>query len=169
MKYVWRLARVLALFAVSANTCAIVSANDSAPIDGPDNSAQRASVALKLYSPPRLSSKWLGQGATVYAAALCVASSTGRYRLHVANIEGASTDAIGSLTYLVEFRDASGRVQQERLSGVDAVVFEGSGAKSTECIAGANSSLSIRIPELDLAGHVSGEYLDNIQLSADPI
>ena len=158
----YRLALALLIFCVAG----AVQATELKGVEDRPEPQLVPNVTLKLYSSTRQTAQWFGRGATVYVSNICVASSTGRYVLHITKPARLSTTSSGSLNYSVEFRDAMGRVQQHHMDGATPVIFEGSGTKSADCQSGANASISIRVLESDLLGKVSGEYLDNIQISA---
>lgn len=123
-------------------------------------------VELRTYGAGRLAADWHGHGAAVMATDLCVASSTGRYRLRVLNMSVGTRDA--QLRYHVEFRDGAGRAQIAAFDGME-IAFEGVSPRDVDCSAGSNARLIIRIPEAELLAKSSGQYVDSLRLVADPI
>lgn len=105
------------------------------------------------------------------ATTLCVASTTGRYRLRVGSLSGGvmhGPDADSALTYRVKFRDATGAEQVKQMQGVE-VVFEGRSPGFADCSRGANSFLLIDSPEQNLMAPVAGTYGDRLILSVEPL
>src|SRR3546814_7741433 len=72
--------------------------------------SDRPAAQLKLYGSREFASTWSGSGPNVVKADLCVASTTGRFRLKIASAGGGRMVAIGSrerINYTVRFRDGS--------------------------------------------------------------
>lgn len=105
------------------------------------------------------------------SATLCVASTTGRYRLHVVSNSGGvmrGNDVRSGLAYRVRFRDASGSEQIKQMTGGE-IVFEGRSPGQVDCRGGANASVLIDSPESDILANVAGEYTDRLTLSVEPL
>lgn len=105
------------------------------------------------------------------ATTLCVASSTGRFRLRVTSLSGGAmrgADAGAALNYRLKFRDATGAEQVRQMDGVE-VVFEGRSPGSADCSRGANAFLMVDSPEQNLAAPVAGTYADRLSLSVEPL
>ena len=104
------------------------------------------------------------------ATTLCVASTTGRYRLRVTSLSGgAMRGSEGTaLGYRIKFRDATGAEQVKQMDGVE-VVFEGRSPGQTSCTHGANAFLLVDSPDQNLAAPVAGTYADRLNLSVEPL
>lgn len=105
------------------------------------------------------------------ATTLCVASTTGRYRLRVTSLSGGTmrgADAGSALNYRLRFRDATGAEQIKQMDGVE-VVFEGRSPGYADCSRGANAFLLVDSPDQNLAGPVAGTYADRLSLSVEPL
>lgn len=102
---------------------------------------------------------------------LCVASSTGRYRLRVTSLAGGvmrGADSGSALGYRLKFRDATGAEQIRQMDAVE-VVFEGRSPGNADCSRGANAVLFADSPEQNLAAPVAGSYADRLILSVEPL
>ena len=105
------------------------------------------------------------------SATLCVASTTGRYRLHVLSNSGGvmrGSDVRAGLAFRVRFRDASGSEQVKQMDGGE-IVFEGRSPGQADCRGGANAFLLVDSPESDILKNVAGEYADRLTLSVEPL
>ncbi len=127
---------------------------------------------LKVFSATSQKVKWSGEGSNAVAFDLCVASSTGRFRLQVTSqsggtMLGAATG--GKLGFSIRFRDASGQVQEKTLGGQAVVEFEGSSPAQQDCSTGANASIEIDNKEGDMLAQPAGDYMDRLLLSAEPL
>jgi hypothetical protein len=105
------------------------------------------------------------------ATSLCVASTTGRYRLRVTSLSGGTmrgADAGTVLGYRVKFRDATGAEQIKQMDGAE-VVFEGRSPGQASCAHGANALLLVDSPDQTLAAPVAGTYADRLNLTVEPL
>lgn len=129
-------------------------------------------VELKIYESRPIGTSWSGSGKNVISADICVASSTGRFRLRILSIGGGKMISPASrerLSYTVRFRDGAGQEQEKRVNGNALVTFDGASAQYVDCTRGANSKIEIDMSESDLVAHAAGRYFDELLLSADPL
>lgn len=105
------------------------------------------------------------------ATDLCVASTTGRYRLRVTSLSGGTMrgpDPASGISYRVKFRDGTGAEQVKPMQG-GVVTFEGRSPGATDCSRGSNAFLFVDSPEQALTAPIAGSYADRLNLSAEPL
>lgn len=127
------------------------------------------SAEVAIYSAPSLRSVWSGVGDSHLSADLCVASTTGRYRLEIRSLSGGALSGPGHLPYTLRFRDGSGIDQSVAVRGQSLVTFEGHSPDRADCSLGANAALTIETTQADMLGQAAGTYADRLTLSAQPI
>jgi hypothetical protein len=168
-----RIAILAALAAVSMEGGASAATIPSAAMPGGESFGRPVArkVDVRIFSSSTQRVVWHGEGNSVVAADLCVASTTGHYRLRVMSTGGGGLvgPGAGKLFYTVRFTDQSGAVQTQRVDGKAMVTFDGSSGDRADCHSGANATLEIEAENLDLQGQVAGSYTDSLHLSADPL
>ena len=105
------------------------------------------------------------------ATHLCLASSTGRFRLRVTSGSGGMLRGLqdgATIAYRVRFRDATGTEQIKQMRGAE-VFFEGRSPGQVDCTGGANAFLLVDSPEQDLLTPPAGTYIDRLSLSVEPL
>jgi hypothetical protein len=126
---------------------------------------------LKIFSATSAQSVWPGEGSNAVSADICVASTTGRFRLKVMSQGGGrlvGTAGAGKLGYTIRFRDGSGAEQAKRADGQALVTFEAT-SPQLDCSAGANAKIEIDTSEADMLAQSAGQYVDRLVLSAEPL
>lgn len=165
-------ARIALLAAALINGTALAAAIPSAGPAGGDSFGRPVArkVEVRLFSSPTQRAVWNGEGNSLVAADLCVASTTGRYRLQVMSTAGGALagPAAAKLFYTIRFSDRSGVVQTQRVDGKAMVAFDGMSGDQLDCSRGANATLEIETENRDLQGQVAGSYTDRLHLSAEP-
>jgi len=101
---------------------------------------------------------------------LCVASSTGRFRLRVSSLSGGTMRGPDSavLGYRLKFRDATGAEQVKPMTG-NEVMCEGRSPGAIDCSHGANAFLLVDSPDQALTSPSAGIYADRLNLSVEPL
>jgi hypothetical protein len=165
-------ARIALLVAALVNGSAVAAAVPAAGAIGGETFGRPdvRKVEVQLFSSPTQRAVWHGEGNSVVAADLCVASTTGRYRLQVMSTAGGALAGPGSgkLFYTIRFTDKTGAVQTQRVDGKAMVTFDGMSGDQVDCSRGANATLEIETENRDLLGQVAGSYTDRLHLSAEP-
>jgi hypothetical protein len=163
----------LTLFALSL--CAVSAAQSQGRggwADGGQRMPDRPTAQLQIYGSHDISSTWSGAGTNMIAADLCVASSTGRFRLQIQSAGGgrmASVHSLEKMAYTLRFRDGAGQEQRRRVNGEALVTLEGSSAQDRDCSHGANSTIEIDLSEPDMLSRTAGRYFDQLRFSVDPL
>jgi len=134
-----------------------------AAIAGPDNAA-RSTASVRILTPATSTIGWFGVGDVRSTIQLCVASSTGRFRLQMsalANGEGTPPQ------YDVIFSTQLGDAQTVHSTGQSLFEFEGRTA-GPDCSASPNVTLEIRFKRSDLSAALAGQYLQRLQINVVP-
>lgn len=130
----------------------------------------RSPVAnLIIRSGARATADWYGRGAVKISTPLCIASSTGSFRLNVLPSSGlAALTASVNATIALE-RDGS-LLSSQSFDGRTPVSFVGRiDPMNSDCNGGDNSQLVITLPEQSLASVTAGQYFDQLQLELEAI
>lgn len=104
-------------------------------------------------------------------ASICVASTTGQFRLRVASQMGGALIAQRegrTLDYSVRFEDPTGAVRTVPMRGSE-LVFEGRNRLGVTCAQGANATLTIQSGDRELLAAVAGDYFEQLSLSVEPL
>lgn len=142
------------------------------PADIGPRMPDRPSAQLQIYGSHDVSSNWSGSGANIIAADLCIASTTGRFRLQIQSASGgkmASVHSLAKMAYTLRFRDGAGQEQIRRVNGQALVTLEGSSLEDRDCSHGANSTIEIDLDETDMLSQTAGRYFDQLRFSVDPL
>ena len=99
---------------------------------------------------------------------LCVASTSGRYRLTIASRSGSMTGP-GQLSYTILFRDGTGAEQSATARDLPVVHFDGASPGAIDCRSGPNAEIEIRIDKANVLSGVAGDYFDQLNLTVSPL
>jgi hypothetical protein len=127
---------------------------------------------FRIYGSREAKSSWSGSGPNIISADLCVASSTGRFRLRILSAGGGKLTSPASLdriAYTLRFRDGAGQEQIRQVSGQALITLEGSSPEVVDCSRGANSLIEIDLAEPDMLARSAGRYFDQLVFSVDPL
>lgn len=124
-------------------------------------------ATLKLFTSDMGELRWHGVGGGKLRTKLCVASSSGRYRLEISSRGGQMTGP-GRLPYDIVFRDGTGAEQTASVENRPMVWFDGYSGAARDCTAGPNAEIEIRLSEADLTQTVAGHYFDQLVVSVSP-
>lgn len=159
----------LAGLATFAAISGVADAHGSSALPTVAISASRVPTAtVKIYSPnPR--TVWDGKGPAEETIDLCIASTTGRYRLEIVSQSGGALLGAQRMHYTLRLHDGAG-VDRDVLVNEQALIsLEGSAPPSANCDSGPNSTLSVRAPEGELLKGQAGAYFDRLRLLAAPL
>ncbi len=127
-----------------------------------------SAAAMRIYATST-EMNWFGVGAAAASVNLCVVSSTGRFRLAVTSARGGSLTGPNNLPYFITFRDGAGAETTLSTENKTVLNFEGNARPATDCSAGPNAQLRVRIPEDELTRGVAGSYFDELQFAVAPL
>lgn len=123
---------------------------------------------LRIYAAaPHLT--WDGTGDAWEAIDLCLASTTGRYRLRVMSQSGGMLTGPDRLRYTLSLTDGAGVSHEVALQDQMLVAIEGSVPPDATCNAGPNASLKLKADRQELLKGQAGRYLDRLRLAIDPL
>lgn len=163
----------LTLLALTLCANSVAHAQSGGGQSGSDlRSPDRPAAQLRIYGSRDISSNWSGSGTNVIAADICIASTSGRFRLQIHSASGgkmASTHSSEKMSYTIHFRDGAGQEQTHRVNGEALVMLEGSSAEDRDCTRGANSTVEITLAETDMLSQTAGRYFDQLRFSVDPL
>ncbi|WP_343612514.1 hypothetical protein [Novosphingobium sp.] len=129
-------------------------------------SAPRADLRLYAHTAHTV---WSGTGDAWDAIDLCLASSTGRYRLRIASLSGGALMGPGKLRYTLSLTDGAGVSHDVTLQDQVLVAIEGQAPADATCDRGPNATLRLRAPQDELLKGQAGRYLDRLRLAIDPL
>jgi hypothetical protein len=164
-----RIVLILSGIALAATPAVAIATAQVVP--APVDSSAAPTAEIRVYSSDGRIARRSFDLINGTATTLCVASTTGRYRLRVSSLSGGAmrgADAGSALGYRLKFRDATGAEQVRQMDGVE-VMFEGRSPGSPDCSHGANAFLVVDSPEQNLAAPVAGTYADRLNLSVEPL
>ncbi|MDB5714169.1 MAG: hypothetical protein JWO15_1566 [Sphingomonadales bacterium] len=72
------------------------------------------------------------------------------------------------LRFSIRFRDGAGVEHSKTVDGQTSITFDGASPGQHDCTTGANGSIEIDNAENDLLAQSAGDYMDRLQLSAEP-
>lgn len=124
-------------------------------------------ATLKLFTSDMGELRWHGVGGGKLRTKLCVAASSGRYRLEISSRGGQMTGP-GQLPYDIVFRDGTGAEQTASVQNRPMVWFDGHSGTARDCAAGPNAEIEIRLSEANLIQTVAGHYFDQLVVSVSP-
>ena len=133
-----------------------------------DNQEQFASLAsVKILTSNSTDMRWHGVGELEQTTLLCVASTTGRYRLEVV-LAGSNSDVKDKPNYTLEFQSQEGLIELLGASQNDLHVFQAETSHLEDCTGGSNAKLVIRYSQQDLLSAVAGSYQEQFRINAFP-
>jgi hypothetical protein len=124
-------------------------------------------ASLMLYTADDPNVAWLGQGSATKTVALCVASTTGHYRLLVSSRRGGAARGLVRIPYTITFTDGVGAQQTASTKNSTTLMFDGSAPSGANCLNGPNATLAIEMDEQSLLSGVAGDYADNLRFAVE--
>lgn len=138
----------------------------SMPTPGTHPGAPHADLRLYAHTAHTV---WSGTGDAWDAIDLCLASSTGRYRLRIASLSGGALMGPDKLRYTLSLTDGAGVSHDVTLQDQVLVAIEGQAPIDATCDRGPNATLRLRAPQQELLKGQAGRYLDRLRLAIDPL
>lgn len=144
---------------------------DVAQTSGTDNAARHDrprgdSATLKVITAPS-DMKLTGLRDGIVQARLCVASTTGRYRLTITSRSGGMLGPT-DMPYTITFREDGGVEQVAPITHQSLVFFDGASPNTSDCHAGPNAVIEIRLTKVNIQKTIAGDYFDQLNLSVSP-
>lgn len=131
--------------------------------------ASQADVAsLRIYTGTSAEIRISGVDGGRSKTRLCLASTSGRYRLTIASRSGSMTGP-GQLPYSIVFRDGAGSEQSATAGNLPVVHFDGVSPGAVDCRSGPNAEIEIRVDKSNVLGGVAGDYFDQLSLTVSPL
>jgi hypothetical protein len=118
---------------------------------------------LLVYTNDSSNMAWYGQGSAVKTIALCISSTTGRYRLMISSSRGGAAHGKVTIPYTIVFTDGIGGQTTASTEHSSIVAFDGSVPVGADCLSGPNASIQIKLDERSLLSSVAGTYADRLQ------
>jgi hypothetical protein len=133
------------------------------------SSATQADAAfVRIYSGGASEIRMSGINGGKSTTKLCVASTSGRYRLSITSRSGSMVGP-GQLPYEIIFRDGSGAEQSATITNAPQVHFDGVSPGTADCHSGPNAEIEIRLSKASVLKGVAGDYFDQLDLSVGPL
>lgn len=133
-----------------------------------DNQDQLATLAsVKILTSNTTDMRWHGVGELEQTTLLCVASTTGRYRLEVVPA-GSNSDTKNKPNYTLEFQSQEGLIERLGASQNNLHIFQAETRNLDNCTGGSNAKLVIRYSQQDLLSAVAGSYQEQFRINAFP-
>lgn len=133
-----------------------------------DNQAQSISSAtIKILTSNSPDLSWHGVGVLEQTTLLCVASTTGRYRLEVI-LAGTKSDIKAKPNYSLELQSQDGHVERLGGSQDNLYIFQAPTSNLETCTGGSNAKLVIRYSQADLLTAIAGSYQEQFRINAFP-
>lgn len=124
---------------------------------------------LRVFSGSSLSASWYGSGSIRLDAPMCLASSTGSYRLSVTPSAGLQMLAKGG-EVRIGLAAHGGETSLKPVSGLATMYFTGTvDPADADCTDGPNAKLVIELPERALMAAPAGTYFDQLQLEIEAL
>lgn len=121
---------------------------------------------LRVYGAQQLDVEWRGQRAVRMSRNLCIASSTGSFRLIIRNIGASGPDlGAGGLQYIARLKAPNGAFETARLPSNGQASFAGRVDPSEECRARSNAELQLILTADEALRGVAGDYQSTIEMS----
>lgn len=105
------------------------------------------------------------------ATSLCVASTTGQFRLRIVSQTGGTMIAPRegrTLEYSIRFEDPTGATRTLSMNGSE-LLFEGRNRPGVTCAQGANATLTIQSGDREILAALAGDYFEQLSLSVEPL
>ena len=157
------------IFALSALT-GVIAAGQGGPVRAQVQANISAPAAsLRIFSGGPASGQWFGTGAVALSKDLCLASTSGSYKLSVSGLGGLKDAQGRPIGQKLRLRDGAGTIHEATAATGGTAVFIGSDPqRRADCAQGANATIEIEVGEHELAAAVAGTYVDNVALSIEP-
>ena len=127
-----------------------------------------ADASLLIYPASRLVRTWRGDGKLEMATDLCVASTSGRFRVLLAPLRGAFAEADLRGASATLTTDA-GTFETRELRSGEPLDFSGRNRpESVGCTSGPNARLILTLPQEALTAAKAGSLSDTLQLTVIP-
>ncbi|HET8611925.1 MAG TPA: hypothetical protein VFL92_04080 [Sphingomonas sp.] len=146
------------LWAVASFTSPAASA--PAPI------AEAPSASVRVLNAASADLNWYGKGDLVAKSQLCVASTTGRYRLQVMLTSPAKPGVTPPFT--IDFHTTTGDSGSQKSTNGGVLFFDGRTLEKGSCAGAANATIEVRFDQSSLTAAIAGQYLTQLQISVSP-